>query len=68
MKCYKCPYYKSGYQYNACAVTQSEYFREPNECDLVKDDGALNLDDEYIKMEYGENADPYCLMKLQIDQ
>ena len=62
MKCSNCPYYYSGYMYNSCAVMQAEYFRTTDNCTLVKEDGALNVDDEYIKMEYGENADPYVLM------
>lgn len=64
MKCCDCPYYKSGYLYNACVVTQTECFITQDNCALVKDDGALNTDDEYIKTEYGENVDPYELLKI----
>ena len=39
--------------YNSCAVSQTEYFMEPKECDLVNDDGSFNYDNEFIKMEYG---------------
>ena len=53
MKRSKCPHYKGGYMYNSCAVAQSEYFREPENCDLVNEDGSLNYDNEFIKMEYG---------------
>ena len=67
MRCYDCPYYKSGATSNYCTVTQSGYFRTQDNCTLVKDNGALNTDDEYIKMEYGENTDPYHLLKLQQD-
>lgn len=54
MKCGNCPHYRSGYMYNSCAVAQSEYFREPDNCDLVNDDGSLNYENEFIKMEYGD--------------
>lgn len=56
MKCFDCPYHKSGYMYNSCAVTFDEYFMEPENCDLVNDDGSLNYDNEFIKMEYGEQV------------
>lgn len=56
MKCRHCPYYKCGYMHNSCEITQSEYFREPDGCDLVNDDGSLNYDNEFIKMEYGESS------------
>ena len=55
MKCCKCPYYRSGFMSNKCEVTKDEYFREPKECDLVNNDGSLNYDNEFIKMEYGES-------------
>ena len=41
--------------YNSCALTQSEYFREQENCALVNDDGSLNYENEYIKMEYGNS-------------
>lgn len=53
MKCSKCLHYKGGYMYNSCSVTQPEYFREPKDCDLINDDGSLNYENEFIKMEYG---------------
>ena len=57
MKCFKCPYYACGCMWNRCGVTNSEYFREPDNCDLVNDDGSLNHDNEFIKMEYGEKEE-----------
>lgn len=58
MKCSNCPHYKSGYMYNGCGVTESEYFREPNDCTLVKDDGSINYNNPYFdpdtEMEAGE--------------
>jgi hypothetical protein len=51
MKCYNCDYYKSGYMYNACALTESEYFREPDNCTLVNDDGSINRNDPYFAQE-----------------
>lgn len=57
MKCGNCPHYRSSYMYNSCAVAQSEYFREPDNCDLVNDDGSLNYEDEFIKMEYGDKSE-----------
>lgn len=56
MKCYDCPYYRNGYMYNSCALAQAECFIEPDNCNLVHDDGSLNYDDEFIKMEYGEKS------------
>lgn len=29
---------------------------EPDNCDLVNDDGSLNYENEFIKMEYGEDG------------
>lgn len=57
MKCGNCPHYRSSYMYNSCAVAQLEYFREPDNCDLVNDDGSLNYEDEFIKMEYGDKSE-----------
>lgn len=57
MKCHNCPHYRSGYMYNSCEITQYECFREPDNCNLVHDDGSINYDDEFIKMEYGDNTE-----------
>ncbi|QHJ85040.1 MAG: hypothetical protein [Bacteriophage sp.] len=54
MKCCNCPYYKSDYMSNACAVTQDENFYSQENCTLVNEDGSLNYDDEFIRNEYGE--------------
>lgn len=54
MNCFNCPHYKSGYMSNSCGVTQSENFYTQDDCNLVNDDGSLNYDNEYIKMEYGD--------------
>lgn len=53
MRCYDCPHYKSGCTSNYCAITSSENFHIQHNCDLVNEDGSLNYDNEYIKMEYG---------------
>jgi len=49
MKCLGCEYYQRGYMYNACALTESEYFHEPENCTLVNDDGTVNFKDPYFK-------------------
>lgn len=48
MTCYKCDFYKSGYMYNACALTEFEYFRPLDDCTLVNDDGTINYNDPYF--------------------
>lgn len=42
---------------NACDVSGSENFYTQNDCDFVNDDGSLNYDNEFIKMEYGETEE-----------
>lgn len=39
MKCIDCPYYFSGYMFNRCNYTESEYFRTTDNCDLINEDG-----------------------------
>jgi len=49
MKCYGCEFYRSGYQYNSCSLTESECFPPQEKCDLVNDDGSINYQNEYFK-------------------
>lgn len=49
MECNGCPYYKSGFQYNACGITESENFHQQENCTLVNDDGSVNFEDDYFK-------------------
>lgn len=49
LRCCNCEFYKSGYMYNACALTESEYFQQQNDCDLVNDDGTVNYESPYFK-------------------
>jgi hypothetical protein len=53
MKCYKCPFYRSSSIWNRCDLTESECFREPENCSLVNDDGTVNQE-EYNKA-FGED-------------
>ena len=48
MKCVNCDYYKSGYLYNACALTEIECFCPLENCPLVNDDMSVNYDDPYF--------------------
>ena len=48
MNCMNCPYYKTGYLYNACSLTEAEYFNTLANCTLVSDDGTINYQDEYF--------------------
>ncbi len=57
MKCSECPHYKSGYLYNACAITGAEYFSTKGECTIVNKDGSLNYNDEYVQMEFGRDKE-----------
>lgn len=44
MRCSSCPFYTGGLHYNACAITESEYFNQPSNCDFVNNDGTINTD------------------------
>ena len=54
MKCIDCPHYRSLYMINSCDVTCSENFYPSDNCNLVNDDGTLNYDNEWVKLEYGK--------------
>ena len=58
MKCCRCDYYKTGYLYNACALTESECFMPQDNCTLVNDDNSINFEDEYFK---GSNEPPQMI-------
>ena len=51
MTCDDCPFYKSGYAWNLCELTNAEYFRQRYDCNLVNDDGTVN--DQNMLEEFG---------------
>ena len=53
MKCIDCPHYTDGYMFNRCGVTGDEYYKADDNCTLVNEDGSLNYDNEFVKMEFG---------------
>lgn len=55
MKCSECPMFKSGCTSNACLLTGSENFSMTACCRLITEDGRLNPDDPWIRMEFGED-------------
>mgnify|MGYP001084198434 CR=1 FL=1 len=48
MNCMNCPYYKTGYMYNACSLTEAECFNTLTNCTLVNDDGTINYQAYYF--------------------
>jgi len=56
MNCKECPFYKQGYMWNGCALTESECFMPLDDCTLVKDDGTVNYDDPYFKDKAGGDS------------
>lgn len=54
MKCSSCEFYRSGYQYNSCSLTESECFKTQDNCDLINDDGSVNYRaDFFSELQYG---------------
>ncbi len=51
MNCMDCPYYKTGYMYNACALTEAECFNTLTNCTLVNDNGTINYQAYYFTQE-----------------
>lgn len=44
--CFGCHFYESGYMSNRCEYFQSEYYREPDECEAFSADGNLTQEQE----------------------
>lgn len=42
MKCANCSFYKSGFQWNCCELTQSECFYKLEDCNLINNDKSIN--------------------------
>ena len=44
MKCHQCPHYKCGHLWNRCDITDSENFMPRQDCNVVNEDGEINLE------------------------
>lgn len=58
MKCRNCEFHQSGYLWNRCGLTDSEYYQEYNEepCPIIDDNYVFTEDCEPLGFVKGESA------------